>query len=223
MRGLLRSFLGGLLRSSHPRLEATFCARSVPHCQPQKLFNAASNESPLLQWTGSTTLTSLSHDDDLSSRDQPSAPRLARRLHKPLPVAARRAFSPTSLRRLAGADGLIAPALRQQSQDRHLRVQHQHRPACCPLQASEQYFTTSQSFSHFLRHSNERPHVLQIFALPEGSSFRGSEPPCETDRACTSLYSKGSKEISLIVHANFCSSRRPTRAPDQRRCRDHPA
>jgi hypothetical protein len=31
------------------------------------------------------------------------------------------------------------------------------------LQRSEQVFTLSQSFAHFLRHKNGRPHAAQIF------------------------------------------------------------
>jgi hypothetical protein len=38
-------------------------------------------------------------------------------------------------------------------------------PGLCPLHSSLQYLITSQSRSHFLRHSNERPQVLQIFSL----------------------------------------------------------
>ena len=38
-------------------------------------------------------------------------------------------------------------------------------PTLFPRHASEQYFTTSQSFSHFFRHANARPQVLQIFSF----------------------------------------------------------
>jgi hypothetical protein len=31
------------------------------------------------------------------------------------------------------------------------------------LQRSEQVFTSAQSFAHFLRHMNKRPHAAQVF------------------------------------------------------------
>lgn len=50
-------------------------------------------------------------------------------------------------------------------------------PACCcagllPLHLSEQYLTSSQTFSHFLRHVKGRPHVRQT--LLGRSDFAGA-------------------------------------------------
>ena len=90
----------------------------------------------------------------------------------------RASFPPTSFAASEGQIVLSRPRSRSSSRIAPSSAASAS-PGLLPRHPSEQYFTTSQSFSHFFRHSNERPQLWQFFV------FFGVSPFPDPARLCT--------------------------------------